>query len=148
MKYEVLTEKIFTEAEVDYLTEQRYGRFATVGADGSAHVVPVGLTFNKALQTIDVTGRNMEKSRKYRDAALHEQVAFVVDDVPSLEPEIVRGIEIRGVAEVLSHGGKDIYPHVSDEMIRIWPTRIISWGINAELSAGFDARTVKRKGKS
>ena len=32
----------FTEKEIEYLRGQRLGRMATVGRDGSPHVVPVG----------------------------------------------------------------------------------------------------------
>jgi len=40
-----------------------------------------------------------------------------------------RGIEIRGHAEALATGGKAIMADFDDELIRIAPARIISWGI-------------------
>ncbi len=132
----------FTAKEADYLTEQIYGRIATVGKDGSVHNVPVAFHFNAELGAIEITGRNLGRSRKYRDAVRYPQVAFVVDDVPSREPEIVRGIEIRGIAETLAIGGKAINAHCADELIRVHPRRIISWGVNAGLEAGFDSRDV------
>jgi pyridoxamine 5'-phosphate oxidase family protein len=55
--------------------------------------------------------------------------AFVVDDV--LPPWRVRGVEIRGRAEVLSEGGREIMEDFSDELIRIFPRRIVGWGIDS-----------------
>src|SRR5438309_11711021 len=37
---------VFTAAELDFLRSQRIGRFATVGASGWPHVVPVMYTMN------------------------------------------------------------------------------------------------------
>ena len=46
---------VFTEAELRYLTGGRQlGRIATVGADGTPHVVPVGWIYNAARDAIDV----------------------------------------------------------------------------------------------
>jgi hypothetical protein len=40
---------VFTEVELEYLTGgRRLGRLATVGADGTPHVVPVGWIYNAA----------------------------------------------------------------------------------------------------
>src|SRR5437764_1389871 len=45
----------FTDAELQYLSGGRQlGRHATVGADGTPHVVPVGWIYNAARDTIDV----------------------------------------------------------------------------------------------
>ena len=53
----------------------------------------------------------------------------MVDDV--LPPWRPRGVEVRGRAEVHSEGGKDIMKNFADELIRILPTRIVGWGIDA-----------------
>ena len=58
------------------------------------------------------------------------KAAFVVDDV--LPPWRVRGVEVRGRAEVRSEGGKGIMENFSAEMIRIFPRRIVGWGIDSE----------------
>jgi len=61
---------VFTEAELRYLTGgQQLGRIATVGADGTPHVVPVGWIYNAASDTIDVGGHELERSKKFRDVA-------------------------------------------------------------------------------
>jgi pyridoxamine 5'-phosphate oxidase family protein len=68
-------------------------------------------------------------------------MAFVIDDVPSINPWIVRGIEIRGEAVVSETGGTQIVPGFSPEMIRIKPKRIINWGIEGERSPS-NARSI------
>jgi len=67
--------------------------------------------------------------KKFRDAARYGRVAFVVDDV--LPPWKPRGIEVRGTAETHSTGGKEIMADFDPELIRIYPTRIIGWGIDS-----------------
>jgi pyridoxamine 5'-phosphate oxidase family protein len=52
----------------------------------------------------------------------------VVDDVPP--PWRPRLIEIRGAANRLSSGGTGLGWGFSNEIIRITPTRIVSWGID------------------
>jgi pyridoxamine 5'-phosphate oxidase family protein len=121
---------VFTPAEIEYLKSQRLGRLATVNSKGEPHVVPVGFRYNPELDTIDIGGRNIAQTRKFRDAARLGQVAFVVDDV--LPPWKPRGIEIRGRAEVFSTGGQEIVPSFAPELIRVFPTRVIGWGIDSE----------------
>ena len=120
----------FTAQEIEYLRGQRLGRLATLSAAGEPHVVPVGFRYNADLDTIDIGGHGIGTSKKYRDAARDGRVAFVVDDV--LPPWKPRGVEVRGLAEVLGEGGKQIMSNFDDEMIRITPSRIISWGIESD----------------
>jgi len=58
------------------------------------------------------------------------KVAVVVDDLVSIDPWTPRAIEIRGDASILSTGGKEIMLGFDDEMFRITPSRIVSWGID------------------
>jgi pyridoxamine 5'-phosphate oxidase family protein len=120
----------FTPAEIEYLNSQRLGRLATVNSEGEPHVVPVGFRYNPALDTIDIGGRNIAQTRKFRDAARYGRVAFVVDDV--LPPWKPRGIEIRGRAEVLPSGGQEIVASFAPDLIRVHPTRIIGWGLEGD----------------
>lgn len=119
----------FTPAEIAYLQSQRLGRIATLGTTGAPHVVPVAFRYNPALDTIDVGGHRIATSKKFRDLGRDARVAIVVDDV-QLQPWRARGIEIRGRAEVLGEGGKTVNADFDDELIRIRPTRIVSWGID------------------
>jgi pyridoxamine 5'-phosphate oxidase family protein len=132
----------FTPAEVGYLKGQRLGRLATTGPDGQPHVVPVSFRYNAAEDTIDIGGHGgFAKRKKYRDVQAHPRAAFVVDDIASVNPWTVRGIEIRGDAEVLPAGGADLGPGFDPEMIRIKPRRIISWGIDTTVTRA-NARSV------
>lgn len=121
---------VFTEKEIEYFGEQRLGRLATVDQEGRPHVVPVAFRYNAELGTLDVGGHNFARSKKFRDAGKTGQAAFVVDDV--LPPWQVRGVEVRGRAEVHSEGGKEIMQDFADELIRIFPKRIVSWGIDSD----------------
>ena len=135
------TVSVFTPAEIAYLQSQRLGRLATVGPDGQPHVVPVAFRYNPELDTIDIGGHDFAKRKKFRDVQQNPRVAFVIDDIRSLNPWSVRGIEIRGEAEVLETGGQDIGPGFDPEMFRIKPKRIVSWGLEEE-RAPANARSV------
>ena len=130
----------FTPAERNYLGSQRLGRLATVGPDGQPQNNPVGFEYHASTGTIDIHGRDLGATRKFRNVAANARVAFVVDDIESVQPWKVRGIEIRGWAEALvdQTPSRDYY---SREIIRIHPGQIFSWGIepNAE---GMRKRTV------
>ncbi|HBY94234.1 MAG: PPOX class F420-dependent oxidoreductase [Ardenticatenaceae bacterium] len=136
---------VFTPAERTYLEHQRLGRLATVGPDGQPHVVPVGFRYNPDLDTIDIGGHAFATRKKFRDVLRNPRVAFVVDDIQSVNPWRVRGIEIRGVAAVLETGGTEIMPGFDPEMFRIRPQRIVSWGIEGE-SRSAHARSVAWRG--
>ncbi|HET7480756.1 MAG TPA: PPOX class F420-dependent oxidoreductase [Rubrobacteraceae bacterium] len=120
----------FTKAEISYMREQRLGRLATVDAAGVPHVVPVGFRYNEEMDTIDIGGRNLGRTKKFRDARTTGKAAFVVDDVPP--PWKARGVEVRGRAEVYSEGGGEIVEGFSDEVIRIHPQRIVGWGLDSD----------------
>jgi pyridoxamine 5'-phosphate oxidase family protein len=123
----------FSPAEIEYLKSQRLGRIATVNKAGQPHVVPTSFRYNPELDTIDVGGLHTGETKKYRDIGQNAKVAFVVDDL--LPPWKPRFLEIRGRAELLSEGGKSIMPNFSPELIRIYPERIISWGLEGEASS-------------
>lgn len=131
---------VFTDDEVAYLSSQRLGRLATT-ADGQPHVVPVGFRYNPELDTIDIGGHGFAQRKKFRDVQRNPRVAFVVDDLVSVDPWRPRGIEIRGEAEIIRAGGKSVMPHFDDEMFRIKPERIFSWGLVTGVpGAGRNAR--------
>jgi pyridoxamine 5'-phosphate oxidase family protein len=114
----------FTAAELAYLKgdgERRLGRVATVGRDGTPHVVPVGWRYNADHDTIDVGGHDLPRTKKFRDAARSGRAAIVIDDVPSVDPWHARAVEVRGRAEVVSQPAA---------LIRIHPERVVSWGLD------------------
>jgi pyridoxamine 5'-phosphate oxidase family protein len=120
----------FTDKEIEYMNEQRLGRLATVDAEGNPHVVPVAFRYNEELDAMDIGGHNFAGSKKFRDVGKTGRAAFVVDDV--LPPWRARGVEVRGRAEVRSEGGKKIMKDFAEEMIRIHPRRIVSWGVDSK----------------
>jgi pyridoxamine 5'-phosphate oxidase family protein len=120
----------FTPAEIEYLKSQRLGRLATVNVAGEPHVVPVSFRYNAELDTIDIGGLNITQSKKFRDVARNGRAALVVDDV--LPPWQPRGIEIRGRAETVATGGQEIVPSFVPEIIRVFPKRIIAWGLEGD----------------
>ncbi len=120
----------FTDAEIAYLRSQRLGRLATINEAGAPQIAPVGFRYNAETDTIDIGGHGVARSKKYRNARERPLVAFVVDDV--LPPWQPRGVEVRGRAEALSTGGKTIMASFDDELIRIHPIRIISWGLESD----------------
>jgi pyridoxamine 5'-phosphate oxidase family protein len=124
----------FTASEISYLNSQRLGRLATVGADGQPHVVPVGFRYNPDEDAIEIGGHSgFARRKKYRDVSHNPRVAFVVDDVVSVNPWRVRGLEIRGHAEVLATGGEALAPGLDPEMFRIRARRVVSWGIDSDM---------------
>jgi pyridoxamine 5'-phosphate oxidase family protein len=122
------TTPMFTEAELAYLADQRLGRLATVAPEGTLQNNPVGFRVDAVRGVIDIYGYSMGASRKFRNVEKNAEVAFVVDDIASLNPWKVRGIEIRGRAEAV-RGVEPAIPGVSPEVIRIHPRRILSWGV-------------------
>jgi pyridoxamine 5'-phosphate oxidase family protein len=134
---------VFTPGEIAYLQSQRLGRLATVGPDDQPHVVPVGFRYNPDHDTIDIGGHGgFAKRKKYRDVVHNRRVAFVVDDLASVDPWVVRGIEVRGEAEIRTTGGQQIMASFDDEMFRIRPRRIVSWGLNDPNAFSATARSV------
>jgi pyridoxamine 5'-phosphate oxidase family protein len=121
---------VFREAELRYLAGGRQlGRLATVGADGTPHVVPVAWIYNAARDTIDIGGYELELTKKFRDVARAGRAAIVIDDLGDTEEWHPRGIEVRGRGEAIA---------LPTPLIRIHPERIVSWGIEP----GRRARTV------
>jgi pyridoxamine 5'-phosphate oxidase family protein len=58
-------------------------------------------------------------------------VALVVDDIVTVQPWAVRGVGIRGEAELLT-GPHRLGPAFSEELIRIHPKEIHSWELEEE----------------
>ena len=121
---------VFLETEIRYMAGGRQlGRLATVGADGTPHVVPVAWIYNAVRDTIDIGGSTLEETKKFRDVARSGRAAIVIDDLASTDPWRPRGIEVRGRGEAIA---------MPTPLIRIHPERIVSWG----LQGGHSARTV------
>jgi pyridoxamine 5'-phosphate oxidase family protein len=125
---------VFTKSELEYVgggVARRLARIATVGRDGTPHVVPVGFRYEPAHDSIDVGGHELERTKKYRDVEQTGRAAIVIDDLASTHPWRPRGVEVRGRAEAVSS---------PRPLIRIHPERIVSWGVDAR---GSLARSVE-----
>jgi pyridoxamine 5'-phosphate oxidase family protein len=122
---------VFTDGELTYLHTQRLGRLATMAPDGTLQNNPVGFRVDAAAGVINIGGRNLGDTRKFRNVAANAAVAFVVDDIASVDPWVVRCLEIRGTAEAL-RDQEPLSPFMSREIIRIHPQRVISWGMGAD----------------
>jgi pyridoxamine 5'-phosphate oxidase family protein len=111
-----------TETELRFLSSpsRALGRVATVGRDGTPHVVPTGWTYNPSLGTVDVTGRDVETTKKFRDVKRTGRAAIVIDGIAPGDGFNPWAIEIAGRAEALSD-----HP----ALIRIYPERVRSWGL-------------------
>lgn len=113
---------LFSETELRFLTSSNrpLGRIATVGADGTPHVVPTGWTYNAILGTVDVTGRDVQTTKKFRDVTRRPRAAIVIDGVADGGGWSPWAIEIAGRAEAVSG---------PPALIRIHPERVRAWGL-------------------
>ncbi|MGH3242666.1 MAG: PPOX class F420-dependent oxidoreductase [Spirillospora sp.] len=128
----MLSLMILTDREREYLATQRLGRLATVGPQGDPQNNPVGYAYNADTGTFDIRGWNLAKSRKYRNVRGNDRVALVIDDLASVQPWHVRGMEIRGRAETVVEDAPDD-SHFSADLIRIHPRTIFTWGLDPDV---------------
>jgi len=118
---------VFSQQELDYLAGRRLGRLATIGTDGLPHVVPLGWSYNPALDTIDIGGRDFARTKKFRNVKANPKVALVIDDV--LPPWRPRSVMVRGEAEALDDAMGADGEHLGP-IIRIHPSQVLSWGLD------------------
>ena len=119
----------FTPEELSYLRDQPLGRLATVDERHAPQVVPVGFFDDEGTGEVSIGGIALGSTRKFRNVEATGRAALVVDDLASIDPWKVRGIEIRGHAEAR----RDVdppRPGMSRELILIHPDRIRSWGLS------------------
>jgi pyridoxamine 5'-phosphate oxidase family protein len=135
---------MFTDKEIEYLTGQRLGRLATVMPSGHAHVVPTGFRLDDTSSAIEIGGHDLAARRPayLRNIETNPWVAFVVDDLATVQPWTPRGVTIRGRAEIHTEGGQRLGPGFDATLIRIVPTRITSWGVDGAASGRPHGRTV------
>jgi len=120
-----------TRSEVGYLRTQLLGRLATVDQDGAPQNNPVGFVLDESEGQLLIGGLNLGASRKFRNVIANSNVAFVVDDLASVDPWVPRGIEMRGRGEAVVDAEPPM-PEFSREVIRITPRWIGCWGIETD----------------
>jgi len=113
---------ILTPVELAYLIGQRLGRLATVDAAGAPGVVPVTHRVDDDLGVVDIAGFRLAASAKWRNVRREPRVAYVVDDLETVDPWKPRGIQLRGTAQTVTVDGTDL--------IRVTPLRVIAWGLD------------------
>jgi pyridoxamine 5'-phosphate oxidase family protein len=118
-----------TAGELRYIATQRLGRLATIQPSGAPQVNPVSCYYNAATGTIDIGGHSMAASRKYRNILANPRVAVVLDDMVPARPPRIRCLEIRGRAEAIDDPVSTTAT-AGGPIIRIYPERVISWGID------------------
>jgi pyridoxamine 5'-phosphate oxidase family protein len=91
--------------------------------------------YNAEHDSIDVGGHDFPRTKKYCDVERTRRAAIVIDDLASTDPWRPRGIEIHGHAEAMGR---------PRPLIRIYPERIISPGIESEAVGARHSRSVAR----
>src|SRR6185312_13730393 len=94
-----MTRTRFTPEQLSYLRDQPLGRLATVDERHAPQVVPVGFFVDEQTSEVAIGGTALGSTRKFRNVEATPRAALVVDDLASIDPWHVRGIEIRGHAE-------------------------------------------------
>jgi len=150
-----MVDMIFSKNERDYLKSQRLGRIATAAApmsssNGSVQpdVVPVGFDFDG--EYFYIGGMNILKSTKYKNVLKNNKVAFVVDDLRTVDPWDPRGIRIYGNAVIVTResGYMNNTNHPQAKYIRIKPYKKWSWGIEESVfkDGKFNVKRAATKG--
>jgi pyridoxamine 5'-phosphate oxidase family protein len=118
----------FSDEEAAYLRAQGIGRLATVNAAGQPDVVPVAVEFDGTFLWVG-GGETVTRTRKPRNvAAGNPMVCLVLDDLPSSDPFVARGIRIDGHAEQPFErsgmvGSRDLHAHHADGLLELEPGR-------------------------
>ena len=90
----------FPDDEVAFLRSHGVARLATVGEEEQPDVVPVAFEFDGTHFWVGGSGESVLRTRKFRNVrAGRTRVALVVDDLPSFDPFVARGIRVYGVAD-------------------------------------------------
>jgi nitroimidazol reductase NimA-like FMN-containing flavoprotein (pyridoxamine 5'-phosphate oxidase superfamily) len=128
----------FTRAEKRFIDDNDVARIATVGSDGTPHVVPVCYVHNSGAFWVATD----YGTRKYRNLQKNNKVALVIDVGNASN----RGVLVRGRAKTFDRGPEfraiyDVFYRKFDwvrEMpwkegeapfVKIEPTRKVSWGL-------------------
>jgi pyridoxamine 5'-phosphate oxidase family protein len=121
----------FGEAELRYLGGRRPGWLATVGEDGYPRSAPVAFRFDPEVGAIDIGG--LAGCELLGDVRRTGVAALVVDD--AMAPEGPRAVEVSGDAVTLEVGERLLGGQVGDQIIRLTPRRVVSWGLEPEAPA-------------
>ena len=120
----------FTADEVEFLRCHGIARLATAGEDDQPDVVPVAVEFDGAHFWVGGVGESVLRTRKVGNVrAGRRKVALVVDDLPSFDPFVARGIRVYGVADGPVERVGMVGP---GHFLRITPTLSRNWDMAGE----------------
>ncbi len=120
----------FTGDEVAFLRSHGLARLATVGEGEQPDVVPVAVEFDGTHFWVGGSGASVLSTRKFGNVrAGRRKVALVVDDLPSFDPFVARGIRVYGVADGPVERIGMVGP---GHFLRITPTVSWSWNMAGE----------------
>ncbi|MGH3764975.1 MAG: PPOX class F420-dependent oxidoreductase [Pseudonocardiaceae bacterium] len=71
---------------MEYLHRQILGRLATVDGSGAPQNNPVGFRVDEQNGQVLIGGHSLATTRKFRNIVRNANVAFVVDDLASVDP--------------------------------------------------------------
>jgi pyridoxamine 5'-phosphate oxidase family protein len=131
---------LFSELELKYLKTQYLARVATVSGSGQPEVSPVGFEYDGKYFYVGSYKQDIFfKTWRYKNiTAGNAKVSLVVDDLESVDPWKVRGIKVKGTAEVVKHNGE----FGEGSYLRITPSTSISWGIEPVKEGEWGSRTL------
>ncbi|MDQ3540726.1 MAG: PPOX class F420-dependent oxidoreductase [Chloroflexota bacterium] len=123
----------FSDAEITYLDSQMLARIATVNPHGAPRVVPTGFRYNADAGTIDCGGFDLAATQRWQDVQDNPAVAIVIDDLASVNPWTVHGVQVRGTATLHEEEDESEHrgPGFNGAWMRITPTSISSWGLDS-----------------
>lgn len=120
----------FGAEELAYLGSGGLARLATIAPDGQPDVVPVALEVGDDALWVGGVGEQVLRTRKMRNVASGSApVALVVDDNPSFDPFVVRGIRVYGWADPPIERAGMMGP---GWYVRITPVTSWSWNLSGE----------------
>jgi pyridoxamine 5'-phosphate oxidase family protein len=114
----------FSKAESDFIKSQLLLRIGTASAKGRPDVAVVGFDFDGTY--FYVSGRNNQKTWKYKNTKQNPRASLVLDDLPSIKPWRTRGIKVTGSVDFVHYAGRS---SGEKEYLRIKPEGKYSWGL-------------------
>jgi pyridoxamine 5'-phosphate oxidase family protein len=116
----------FTQAEIEFINSQRLLRIGTASEKGRPDVAVVEFDFDG--EYFYVSGRDNEKTWKYKNTQRNPRASLVIDDLPSVKPWKTRGVKVFGSVDFVPYAGKSSGER---EYLRIKPARKYSWGLDS-----------------
>ena len=122
----------FTEVERAYVDSNWVGHLATASGSGEPDVALVTVVVIDDL-AVHVVGNDLIGTTKFRNVGNTGRACLMIDDLPSVNPLLPRGIKVSGRATQQMHQGR--------ASIRIIPEKVSTWGLTP---SGYDGTVTVR----